>query len=190
MLEIRTPYLAGGRLMWETPIDGFRIGASVQTLRLDAKLLAGATAFDVQIPATLAVGSLEYSLHDVLVAAEYSRWFVSSRSTHPELFRDTPLTVSERGYAMVAYRVASWFQPGAYYSLYFPDVDHREGRASRQHDVAAMLRFDFNDHWLLKLEGHYMAGTAALNPALNDNVPTALLERTWAVFLAKTTAYF
>ena len=30
-----------------------------------------------------------------------------------------------------------------------------------QHDVAATLRFDINSHWLVKLEGHYMTGTAA-----------------------------
>jgi len=43
---------------------------------------------------------------------------------------------------------------------------------------------------LLKLEGHYLAGTAALNPALNDNVPSSALPNTWVAFLAKTTAYF
>jgi hypothetical protein len=47
-----------------------------------------------------------------------------------------------------------------------------------------------NAHWLVKLEAHYMAGTAALPSALNDNVPLGALARNWAVFLAKTTAYF
>jgi hypothetical protein len=59
-----------------------------------------------------------------------------------------------------------------------------------QHDVAATLRFDITENWLLKLEGHYMSGTAAVSPALNDNTPLNLLERNWVVFLAKTTAYF
>src|SRR6185436_14701682 len=107
IVDVRTPYLAGGRLMWETPLEGLRVGGSVQALRLDLQLLAGTTAFEVQIPATLAVGSVEYSFQDLLVAAEYSRWFLWSHSTRPDMFPETPLTVSERGYGMVSYRVAS-----------------------------------------------------------------------------------
>jgi hypothetical protein len=190
LVDVRTPFLAGGRLMWETPLEGLRLGGSLQTLRLDLKVLAGQTPFDYRIPATLAVGSVEYAFQDLLFAAEYSRWFVSAESSRPDIYPSTSLTVSERGYGMVSYRFASWLQPGAYYSAYFPDVDHRDGRANRQHDVAATLRFDLNDHWLLKLEGHWMSGTASLNTSLNDNVPLANLERNWAVFLAKTTAYF
>jgi hypothetical protein len=59
-----------------------------------------------------------------------------------------------------------------------------------QHDVAATLRFDINSHWLVKLEGHFMSGTAELDPSINGNVPTSDLQENWAVFLAKTTAYF
>jgi len=42
----------------------------------------------------------------------------------------------------------------------------------------------------VKLEGHYMSGTAALSPALNQNRDIATLSRDWGVALAKTTAYF
>jgi hypothetical protein len=35
-----------------------------------------------------------------------------------------------------------------------------------------------------------MRGTAALNPAENDNVPQAALTRDWGLFIVKTTAYF
>lgn len=188
--DLRVPYLAGGRLLWETPLEGLRVGGSLQALRLDAQLLVGMSSVTVEIPAILSVASAEYAVRDWLFSAEYSRWFVSSHARPAGLFPETGLTVSERGYGMVSYRVTDWFQPGAYYSVLFPDVDHRDGRAHRQHDVAATLRFDLNDHWLLKLEGHYMGGTAGLSGSPNDNVPLAELERNWAVFLAKTTAYF
>jgi hypothetical protein len=58
------------------------------------------------------------------------------------------------------------------------------------HDFAGTLRFDVNAHWLVKLEGHFMHGTAGLDPTLNDNRSLDALTRNWAVFLAKTTAYF
>src|SRR5258706_165529 len=33
--DLSVPYLAGGRLMWQTPLEGLQVGGSVQALRLD-----------------------------------------------------------------------------------------------------------------------------------------------------------
>jgi hypothetical protein len=94
---------------------------------------------------------------------------------------------------MGTYRVAEWLWPGAYYSVLFPDEANATFTGpskDMQHDLAATLRFDINAHWLVKLEAHYMHGTAGLDPALNGGRPLDALTRDWAVFLAKTTAYF
>lgn len=205
--DINIPYVVGGRVLWETPLEGLRAGASVQLLRLDADLLfapglyaplqmAGALPADFNglveatIPsALLAVGSIEYSAYDVLIAAEYSRWHTELESSQPLLQPETKAT-AERAYLLAAYRFNAWFQPGAYYALYFPDEENRHGRENQQHDVALVLRFDLNEHWLFKLEGHFMSGTAELQPQLNDNTPKDQLKRNWGLLLAKTTAYF
>jgi hypothetical protein len=189
VLDLTTPFIVGGRAMWELPFDGLRIGGSVQSLRLDAKLTVKTAPVDVEIPATLWVGSVEYAAHDLLLAAEYSRWHVHTNSSNAALYPQTSV-VSERAYAMASYRVRTWFTPGVYYSRLMPNVDHDEGRADVQHDIAATARFDVDPHWLFKLEGHYMRGTAGLNSALNGDVPLSQLARFWGVFLAKTTAYF
>jgi hypothetical protein len=208
--SLDVPYVAGGRLLWETPLPGLRAGGSLQFLRLDTDLLFDPALWtplqtmgalpasfkgDVQakVEALLWVGSVEYSANDLLLAAEYSRWHIDADSSQMALFpgpKAKTSSISERLYGMAAYRVTRWFQPGLYYSLLFPDVDHRSGPQSMQHDVAGTLRFDINDHWLVKLEGHYMRGTAALSSALNDNLPLAQLAPSWALFLIKTTAYF
>ncbi len=192
VLSLNTPFLVGGRVMWETPLEGLRLGGSIQTLRIDTRLASKMTmkTVDVQIPATLSVASIEYSAHDLLLAAEYSRWFVKADSSDAMLFRPSPLITSERAYAMMGYRATRWLQPGAYYSVLFPNVDQRDGRENVQHDVATTLRFDINSNWLLKLEGHYMIGTAGVTPGLNGSTPPSKLDRTWSVFLVKTTAYF
>jgi hypothetical protein len=91
---------------------------------------------------------------------------------------------------MATYRAARWLAPGLYYALQFPNVDQRSGRENQQHDVATTLRFDINDNWLFKLEGHYMFGTAGLDPTLNNNTPLNALQQSWGVLLVKTTAYF
>jgi len=56
-------------------------------------------------------------------------------------------------------------------------------------DVTA-VRFDLSPHWILKFEGHFLRGTAALSSALNDNRPLSDLVNQWWLVAAKTTVYF
>ena len=84
----------------------------------------------------------------------------------------------------------AWLQTTAYYSLLYPNVDLHSGPANQQHDAALSLRFDVTPHWLFKLEGHFMRGTAALSPALNNDTPNADLVDQWWLLAAKTTVYF
>jgi hypothetical protein len=205
--RVGVPYIVGGRLMWQTPLEGLQAGGSLQAMRLEFDYVPPAALitnlqmtgqlppnfrapFDVKLPAVLAVGSVEYQVGDLLVAAEYSRWHVITESPYPVVVPYSDV-VSERGYLMTSYRVLPWLSPGAYYSALFKNVDNRTGtRDAYQHDVAATLRFDINDHWLVKLEGHYLNGTGALSSALNDGQPTGTLTKDWGLFLVKTTAYF
>jgi hypothetical protein len=142
-----------------------------------------------QVPARLAVGSIEYAAHDLTLAAEYGRWWVGLRSDVPAVLPEST-TISERAYVMASYRVAPWLVPGAYYSLYYKNTADRRGRDAYQHDLALTMRYDINQHWLVKLEGHYMNGTAALSSALNDGTPNTELAKEWGLFLLKTTAHF
>lgn len=206
IVSLDIPYVAGGRLMWSTPLRGLEVGGSLQALRLDVEylfpqpLVAAARAggsvpstFDghlkAKMPVVLWVGSALYQSGDLLLAAEYSRWRAHIESSVPELLPE--VTENERLYGMASYRVNDWFWPGAYYSLFFPDiVQTREDRAHQQHDLAATARFDLTENWLVKLEGHYMWGTAVLSSAENGGISLDKLNRSWGVFLAKTTAYF
>jgi hypothetical protein len=190
ILDFHVPYLVGGRLMWETPLEGLRIGGSVQALRIDTTLFTQNKTVTAQIPAKLWVASIEYAEHNLLLASEYSRWYVSLDSSDQTVFPNQSTTVSERAYAMITYRITPWLQPGAYYALLFPDASNRSGRDHVQHDVAFTLRYDLTTNWILKLEEHFMSGTANLTPSLNDNKPLAQLPSSWGVFFVKTTAYF
>jgi len=191
VLDLNVPYVTGGRLLWNSPLDGLRLGGSLQFLRLDTHLQPSGTRSSVElnVPATLWVASAEYVVRDFLFAAEYSRWRVRTESNNQSVFPDSS-TTSERGYALATYRVNSWLQAGGYYSLLFPNVDRRTGPGGRQHDVALTLRFDVNSYWLIKMETHYMHGTAALSPSLNGDQPLNSLKPDWALFTVKTTAYF
>jgi hypothetical protein len=191
VLGLQVPFVAGQRLLWETPLDGLRVAGSMQALKLDAQLVANNKPVSIDIPAFLWVASAEYQIKDAVLTAEYSRQRVGFTVSDPTLVpQAAQQTESERGYVMASYRFNKLFQPGTYYSLFYRDVRQRNGPAAAQHDVALTLRFDLNEWWLLKLEGHFMSGTAGLNRALNDNATLDSLERRWGVFLAKTTVHF
>jgi hypothetical protein len=203
-------YVAGAQVFWHPPLDGLRAGATLLRASIDfrislvpettaALIMAGLVApeFDGKLvisqrPDTLVVGSAEYTRGDWLLAAEYSRWFKRQRSTLPVLL-PTFEEDGERFYAMATARLRPWLEAGGYYSVYHVDADDRGGRDPRfaerfhafQRDLAATLRFDVNDHWLWKLEGHFMDGTASL-PALANANP----ERYWGLFLLRTTVTF
>lgn len=190
--RFRIPYVGGGRLMWETPIEGLRVGASGQILSLDLSVMpAGAmTLVDTTAEIYLGVASIEYVHSDLLMAAEYSRQRAHVVSTNFELFPGPEAkvnTVSERAYLLLAYRLDTWLQLAGYYAVTYPDEALRSGRGNMLHDLAATLRFDLNNFWLLKVEGHLMQGTAGLAPTA---AARAGLPERWGMILVKTTAYF
>jgi hypothetical protein len=199
------PYVYGGRLLWLPPLDGLTAAVSYQALRFDWQYqfvpplipplqMAGllpdgfSGTLPVQFRVKLWVASLEYVQGNLSLAAEYSRWIGKFKSQAPLLL--PPHTVNERYYAMASYRIADWLTPGLYYSVYYPNVDQRDGKQNFQRDLALSFRFDVTENWLLKLEGHWMHGTAALDAGLNDGKEPKDLEEDWGAFLVKTTAYF
>lgn len=203
--SIDAPYMFGGRLLYRAPLAGLSVGGSVQRVRLDAQYRispevyaiwkqAGLVpeefngALTLGLPITLWVASLEYAADELLLAAEYTRWHAKSESEYPALL--PPTIVTEGFYVMASYHVAPWFTPGVYYAGRYPNVEDRHGRDAFQHDGAVTFRYDINEHWLFKLEAHYMYGTAGLRADLNDGKTPAQLTKEWGVFLAKTTAYF
>ncbi|MEO5769557.1 MAG: hypothetical protein ABIS92_14485 [Polyangia bacterium] len=193
--RVKSPYIGGGRLIWETPLEGLRVGGSVQALRLNFNFVTSPGMMDTNsFSAVLWATSAEYAWRDLLLSAEYGRWYVHDESSNPLLLQ--PDAVSERMYVMASYRLRPWFQPGAYYSVFFPHVSWRDNtfqvsaREDVQHDYAATLRFDINTHLLVKVEGHYMHGTAGLDSGLNGGTAAAQLTQDWLVGLVKLTAYF
>lgn len=193
------PYLAAGRLMWETPVEGLRLGGSVVALRLNEDIFfpgapAGSATESARVTLYGYVASIEYLAHDLQLAAEYAQSRNETRELAPTPMR-IPTVVRSGGYALGTYRVSRWFQPGAYFS--FAYRNRNLGAQSDtpvngmlttndenvQDDLAGTLRFDVNSFWIVKLEGHYMHGTEALGMD-----PTAAVN--WGLFLIKTTGYF
>jgi hypothetical protein len=194
-VKVEVPYIFGARLFWETPLEGLRVGGNVQALRINTRysfppMMGMPPAHvDINLPFVLWLASLEYAANDLLLAAEYGRW---SADVESNLGPTTKVT-NERFYGLVAYRLATWLTPAVYYSVLVPNVNKRSGRENYQRDLSLTLRFDVNPFLLIKLEGHYMNGTADLAFDLNglkDATELNQLTKDWFFFLIKTTAYF
>lgn len=208
-------YKAGGTLAWRTPVPGLKLMGTAYrqsfnaTKQLDTFTtvqlqMAGVEpeGFDgkivVRSPAWLNwTASAEYTNDDLLLAAEYTRRTTHYTSNHPEI---APVSDDRQDawYGLASYRFAPWIALSAYYSVFTPNIDDRNGeqmdRPSRafQRDAALSVRFDINDYWLVKLEGHYMDGIAGLSPMGGGSLQADMnaAKDQWGLFLAKTTVAF
>ena len=198
----------GAALRFNTPLEGFRVGASV----FDADM-AGSGTFTSPFGPFNPTLTLEASPWWVL-SAEYTtdRWvFVGEWSRldaevglHDVLMptgMDPPAPAAvvmdlasedNRGgyYGQATFQLNDWVQLGSYYSMYYPDYGTRDadGHGYYQRDIAFTARFDIQDNWLLKLEAHTMAGTGDVRGTLNPG--STFAEENWTLFGAKSTFYF
>jgi len=188
--KYEVPYVLGGRLLWEPPADGLRLGGSLQATRLNVNATlpsaTGPVTIEDDLPFLLWLASAEYTVHDLLLAGELGYWHADNDVNGQTVMS----TTNQRFYAMASYRAAAWFWPGVYYSSLRTDIHKPMTRDNYQHDVAATLRFDINPYWLVKLEGHYIDGTTDISAAINGGAMLESLARQWFLFLIKTTASF
>lgn len=208
--NIDTRYVTGAQVFWHPPVEGLRVGGTLIRMSIDfnltldaantnALVMAGLVPADFdgkvtvsQRPVTFIVGSAEYTHEDWLFAAEYARSFKRQRSTLPMMLLSLDED-QERFYAMVSRRFNPRLEAGAYYSVFNVDADDRRGHDKMkfperwyawQRDLAATVRFDVNERWIWKLEGHFIDGVADLFGS------TPKPERYWGLFLLKTTVTF
>lgn len=210
--EIDVRHVVGAQLFWRPPVEGLRVGGSWLNVRMDLdfqldqatidQLVAAGSVpadFDGQArvslhDANLLVGSAELAWRSWLFAGEYSRWLVHSE-TRPDGLVPDPDSDSERFYALAAYRLDDTYTFGGYYSVKFADTDDRTGEGAAypeshlayQADLALTARYDVNEFWLFKAEGHFIQGTSDLAAA--DN-PIDEREKNWGLFLVQTVLSF
>jgi len=185
-----------GRLIWNTPLEGLRVGTSIYQLLTETVLSSKTTNADVLVnvwgipagtPYTLTlrdtqwwISFAEFSAGNLLVAAEYVRFENSSTdSIWEEAFGISDSKNQGDGYYLSAtYRFTDLFELGTYYSRYWPNRNDRKGENNAAYgwpdhrawsdDLALSLRFDVHKGFIWKLEGHYMDGTANLTANFND----------------------
>ena len=203
------PLEFGGQIWWNTPLSGLRAGVMLAQMK--------DFGFDLTSPVspvgpfgpivahinsagdvTLQQYSLEYVWKSWTFQAEYFTYSakltqVQNVYSGPVLIQSTsgPQNVTpDAWYVSAAYRINKWVEAATYYTEYYGDSSRRGGGPNAdQKDLAVSLRFDPKDWWIIKLEGHYLRGTALLQDQAN-NPNAGRTEDGWWLFAAKTTFSF
>jgi hypothetical protein len=139
------------------------------------------------------VGSVEYTRGDTILAAEYNMIRVDVGN----LFGSDVPTTEVLGWAVSAsHRFTYWFELGAYYSDWVTNNRDRDGSELEatpgrfkeerwMRDACLTTRFDLNENWIFKLEGHYMNGLDDVDWG-NDPDP----DPDWFLFASKVSYNF
>jgi hypothetical protein len=130
--------------------------------------------------------SAEYMWKKWTFQAEYFIIQDGQNTTSP--FGTTQSFVTQQAwYGGATYRFNKRLEVGGYYTEYYSDVPATSSSDGSQKDEALSLRFDAKPWWVIKLEGHFIRGTALLddnadNPARNGDG--------WFMIAVKTTFSF
>ncbi|MBT8339306.1 MAG: hypothetical protein HKP58_18965 [Desulfatitalea sp.] len=166
-----------GALRWEPPIVGLLFGYSFSKVgNLEIPISLGSSIGSMASSPMSQIFSVEYTWNNLVLTAEY--FFSDSGDTSVQFpfFQFTRTVKQESYYVSAAYRFVDWFTLGAYYSEFYPDSDDKDGDNVSQEqyyhdawekDLALTFRFDINDNWIFKIEGHAVDGTALVFRADN-----------------------
>jgi hypothetical protein len=170
----------GGQALWNTPLPGLRAGASYY--HSDWRF-AGAITVPAPTPTGFASLPLTADNHTDIVAAsgEYinGNLTLASEYCHARTVVDQSLSfipetigIEQGWYVLAGWRFNHWLSAaGSFMTMHSLTNLPTAQELGYQKDGALSLRFDPVPHWLIKLEGHYIAGDASL---LRQNNPQAI----------------
>jgi hypothetical protein len=170
----------GGNLRWDTPLEGLTAGASVDSEHPSGSIAAGPYVGTLSMrPVYAPYFFARYERNKIMLAGEYSRIAAVSTVQFPDAPPVDTHTDDRTFYVMASYKLAEKLTAGAYYSS-FINLKLPVSSARYQKDWALAGRYDFNPYLYLKLEQHFVDGTAigidSDNPDLRPNTRMTLLK--------------
>ena len=152
--------------------------------------------------------SAEYTWDALILAGEYftlsseletiSPGFGAEIDPNMEVLRPTNQNELGGFYGSIGYQVTDALAASVYYSEYYPDLNDKTGNWWESlgltksnawlKDTAVSLRYDLNNNWTVKAEGHIMDGTAVMY--WSDQHDPANAKQNWMLFAGKLTYNF
>lgn len=189
----------GGALFWNTPVTGLKVGYSYSRFKDFSTLrfvpFRGLFAYKDTPHYDRHLFSIEYITGDWVFAAEAGREHPTYNAHYPNLAPYAYLFAkSNYHYFSASRRLSPQFELGAYYS-YSDFAQSAIGSPvqiplTKQGDYALSLRYDVNEHLLLKLEGHYYDGSGKIFDIPSHPQPAASRSNSWTMIAVKATIQF
>ena len=158
----------GGKVSWLTPLRGLVLGASEDTENYSGAATLGGDPGTLRDPVFhIPFFFARFERNRVMLAGEYSRIWLNTRFDFQGLPEFQHMLDQREYYAMASYRLTNQLNTGIYFSS---SSDHQAPITSAryQKDWALAARYDCNEYLYLKLEQHFVDGTA-LGYSSSDN---------------------
>jgi len=148
-------HIYGGDLRWQGPPKGLTLGMSA----LVSNLQGTASTGGIIAPSSLLLAYYgQYEKGKFYAAAEYRKNPITG--TIPTRFFTVPFSLDTRAwYVMTSYRAMAKLQVGTYYSHYIDKSKDTTLPANYSKDWTISSRYDFNQYFYAKIEGHFVHGT-------------------------------
>ena len=175
-LVMDTQLFYGGRLIWNTPINGLRLGGSYAFLKakyhgsLSIPMSSPVEVFGSMKLKKFFLLSGEWAIGNFTLTTEYMEL---PPLIHLDLFGQNILLTEETQqgwYIMGSYVFADRMTLYAYYDRFLSDKDDPEGNNTAlmglenffgwQKDMVLGARYDINFNWTVKVEYHFIDGVA------------------------------
>ena len=175
-LEMETQLLYGGRVIWNTPLSGLRVGGSYVYMKAS---YSGSLSIPFSNPVTiygamkinkLFALSAEWNIGNFTLTSEYME--LPPQVTLNLLGNDLLLTdeTQQSWYVMGSYVFADRLTLYGYYDRFLSNKGDTEGNSTAllglpnfygwQKDIAFGARYDINFNWTIKAEWHFFDGVA------------------------------
>ena len=173
-------------LEWNSPLDGLKLGGTLY----ENQWIQHTNIGGIDTSQSAFIVSTEFVYNAVTIAAEYSQTDLRM-DLGPIVMADVTM---ENYYGLFSYRLLPWFELGIYYSESYQNKDDKDGDFYKKlgrpaglrwlKDFALTFRFDIDENWICKLEGHLIDGLMGVEG--ND----ADMDENWYLFGAKLTYSF
>lgn len=176
-LEINQVY--GAALVWNTPVDGLRVGYTFQS------------APEVDSGAGFAAAVIDYSAQ--IASVEYTRGKWTATAEYKHAVSDVSVTFfppassqssEDHAYVQLTYQATDKLGLGVYYAY----SDYETTGVDK--DIAFAASYAVQPWWLVKAEVHLMDGINNLGSAGDNNGLPPPTDETWTYFVLKSTLSF
>jgi hypothetical protein len=166
-------------LRWKTPVKGLMFGTTL----IRAKTQVDGTVVRYALPVQ---GTLAHNIVNYYADFERGKWHFSGEWRRENRDSNSPYLTTFHMvgcYAMGSYRFTDRFTAGSYYSVFYPNhIGALSNPAAFTKDAVISGRWDFNQYFYAKLEGHLIRGHGSGFYAANN--PT-ILERNTGLLAAR-----